>query len=187
MKNTQKIALWAFVLLFFVAVKPASAQLQSLEIPSVTLKDINGKAVNIQDLIQEGKPIIISFWATWCKPCMNELTAINEEYEDWQAETGVILLAISIDDARSRTRIPTIAKGKGWEFEVYNDENGELKRALGVQNVPHTFILNKEGKIIWQHTSYNPGDEASYYEVLKKIAADETVEPNTSQETEESN
>jgi peroxiredoxin len=150
----------------------ASAQIEKLAIPAIAIKDIEGNTVNIQDYINKGAPTIISFWATWCKPCISELTAINEEYQDWQEETGVKLLAISTDDARSRTRIPTIVKGKNWNFEVFNDENGELKRALGVQNMPHTFILDKNGKVVWQHASYNPGDEAEYYEVLKKLVAE---------------
>ncbi|MDR0412530.1 MAG: TlpA family protein disulfide reductase, partial [Dysgonamonadaceae bacterium] len=71
------------------------------QLPSVQLKDINGKTIDTATLTNDGKPFIISFFATWCKPCLRELEAIKEVYEEWQEETGVKLIAISIDDAQN--------------------------------------------------------------------------------------
>ncbi len=113
-----------------------------------------------------GKPVIISFWATWCKPCNRELNTIKDVYEDWQEETGVKLIAISIDDARSASRVKPHVDGNDWPYEVYIDQNSDLKRAMGVVNVPHTFILNGEGEIVWQHTGYQDGGEE---EVIAKV------------------
>jgi alkyl hydroperoxide reductase subunit AhpC len=140
-------------------------------VPSVSVKTLKNQTINIQDVLNKEGYTIISFWATWCKPCISELSAINDEYIDWQEETGVKVIAISIDDARSIMRIPTIVNGKNWAFEVYSDENSDLKRALNVQNVPHTFIIDAKGEIVWQHTSYNPGDEARYIQFIKEELA----------------
>ena len=113
-----------------------------------------------------GKPMIISFWATWCKRCKGELNSIAEEYEDWVDETGVKLIAVSIDDARSSSRVEPYVNAQGWEYLVLMDPNSDLRRAMGVNNVPHTFLVNGEGKIVWDHNNYSPGDEEELYEKL---------------------
>lgn len=142
---------------------------QANTLPSVDLKTMDGETINTAELSNDGKPIIISFWATWCKPCLQELIAISEVYADWQEETGVLLVAVSIDDAKSSAKVPTVVNGRGWEYMVLLDVNQDFKRAMGVNNPPHTFILDGNGKIIWQHTGYMQGDEEEYYEVLKQI------------------
>jgi thiol-disulfide isomerase/thioredoxin len=145
-------------------------------IPSATLKKLDGTKINSSAFNNNGKPIIIDFWATWCKPCKKELDAIAEVYEDWQKETGVKLIAISIDDARSSSKVVTDVKAKGWLYDVYIDENQDFKRAMNVNNVPHTFLVNGNGEIVWSHNSYAEGDEMKLYEALKKVAKGEKPE-----------
>lgn len=145
-------------------------------IPSVDVKTVDGKVFNTSKISNDGKPIIISFWATWCKPCKKELDAIAEEYGEWQKETGVKLVAISIDDARSSSKVATDVKSKGWEYDVYIDENQDFKRAMNVNNVPHTFVVNGKGEIVWQHNAYAEGDEEHLFEVVKKVAKGEKVD-----------
>ena len=144
-------------------------------IPSAMVKTMDGKKVNSGTFSNNGKPIIISFWATWCKPCKKELDAIHENYADWQKETGVKLIAVSIDDTRSSGKVVTDVKTKGWEFEVYIDENQDFKRAMNVNNVPHTFIVDGAGKIVWSHNSYTEGDEETLFANVKKLAAGEKI------------
>jgi cytochrome c biogenesis protein CcmG/thiol:disulfide interchange protein DsbE len=144
-------------------------------IPSTVLKKLDGSKVNSNTFSNNGKPIIISFWATWCKPCKKELDAIQENYSDWVKETGVKLIAISIDDARSAGKVVTDVKSKGWDFEVYIDENSDFKRAMNVNNVPHTFLVDGQGKIVWSHNSYTEGDEDALYENVKRLAKGESL------------
>ena len=136
------------------------------KIPSVKLKDLDGNSVNTAELSNDGKPMVISFWATWCAPCKKELNAIHEVYEDWQDETGVKVIAVSIDDARSATRVKPYVDAQGWDFEVLMDTNGDFKRSLNVNNVPQTFLIDGNGDIVWTHGGYSPGDE---YELLEEI------------------
>lgn len=145
-------------------------------IPAAEVKTIDGKPFNTSQITNDGKPIIISFWATWCKPCKKELDAISENYADWQKETGVKLVAISIDDARSSVNAGKEAKAKGWEFEVYLDPNQNFKRAMNVNNIPHTFLVDGKGEIVYQHNSYAEGDEEKLYEKIKKVARGEKLE-----------
>ena len=88
------------LLLMALMVTGLQAQSKS-DLPNVTLKDLNGKNVNIAKLSNNGKPFVITFWATWCGPCIKEHNALNDVYEDWQDETGVKIYAVSIDDSRS--------------------------------------------------------------------------------------
>lgn len=145
------------------------------KLPSIKLVDMNGKSVNTGELKNNGKPFIISFWATWCKPCIKELTTISEVYQDWQEETGVKLIAVSIDDSRSNAQVKTLVNGKNWEYEVLLDVNSEFKRAMNVNAVPHTFIVNSKGEIVWQHTSFSEGSELELISLIKKLNAGEPI------------
>lgn len=146
----------------------ASAQFGKL--PDVTVQNMNGQKVSTATWNNGGKPMIINFWATWCAPCKRELNAINDLYPDWQKETGVKLMAVSIDDTRSMNRVKPYVNGQAWDYEIFLDPNGDLKRALNVNNIPHTFLVDGKGNIVWQHNNYEPGDEKQLYQQVKKLA-----------------
>jgi len=138
-------------------------------LPSIDMKTLDGQTLNSSEIQNDGMPIIVSFWATWCKPCLQELIAISEVYDEWQEETGVVLYAISIDDSKTSAKVPAVVNGRGWEYQVLLDINQDFKRAMGVNNPPHTFILDKDLNIVWQHTGYLQGDEEEYIEVVRKL------------------
>ena len=130
---------------------------------------------NTNTIENDGKPIIISFWATWCSPCKRELSAIADEYIDWIDETGVKLIAVSIDDSRNIQKVKPYVNAQSWEYQVLLDPNGDFKRAMNVNNVPHTFLINGDKEIVWQHNSYSPGDEIELYELVQKLARGESI------------
>ena len=143
------------------------AQIKNL--PNVDVKKIDGSSFNFKNIDNNGNPIVISFWATWCKPCTKELNNIAEVYEDWQDETNVKLIAVSIDDRRSQSKVAPYVNSSGWEYEIYIDSNSDLKRAMGVSTVPHTFLLDKNKQIIWQHRGYVEGDEYELFDEILKL------------------
>lgn len=148
-------------LLLVFAVAKAGAQL-----PNVVLTDINGKTVSTGSLNNEGKPFILSFFELSCKPCMRELNAIAEVYEEWQEETGVKLVAVSLDQGANSLKVKPYANSKGWEYEVLLDKNNDFKRAMNVTLLPTVFIIDKNGKTVYQHTGYSEGFEN---EIIKKV------------------
>jgi len=140
-------------------------------IPSVDIKTLNGEVFNTSEIDNDGKPMVLTFWALWCKPCINELTAIAEVYDDWQEETGVKVVAVSIDDARSMPSVAPTVNGNDWDYEVYCDPNGDFKRAMGVNLIPHLFVLDGNKNVVYQHTSYAEGSEDDLYEVIQNVAS----------------
>ena len=137
-------------------------------LPSVTRKTLDGKTIYTAQLNNDGKPFVISFFALWCKPCQRELKAIAEVYDDWQEETGVKVYAVSIDEAQNEQKVKPLVQSKGWEYEVLLDPNGEFKRQLGVNDIPHVFVVDGQGNIVWNHQGYVDGGEEDILEAVKK-------------------
>ncbi len=170
--------LFAIIVLIVLSISFTFAQENDKEfrkIPSVNLKTMDGKTIDTKTISNNGKPYIISFWATYCKPCIKELNAIAEVYEEWQEEHGVKIIAVSIDDSRTCRSVPVLINGKGWEYEFYLDENSDFKRAMNVNNVPHTFIINGNNEIVWQHTTYSEGAEEELIELIIKLNNGEDI------------
>lgn len=139
------------------------------QLPSVKLKDINGKIVDTATLQNDGKPFIISFFATWCKPCNRELKAIHEVYPDWQDETGVRVVAISIDEAQNAQKVKPMVDAAGWEYQVLLDPNSDFRRAMGVNMIPHVFIIDGNGKIAESRSGYTEGGEQHLIEKVREL------------------
>lgn len=136
------------------------------EVPNVSINTLNGEKINVSK-IDSSTPVVMSFWATWCLPCMEELTTINEKYEDWQKENKFTMYAVSTDDARTASKVKTVVKSKGWPYTILLDSNQTLKRALNINSVPHVILVHK-GKIVYSHIGYSAGDEDELIEKIKE-------------------
>jgi len=157
--------------MFFLAAMMAFVCTAFAQLPSVSLKDINGKTVNTAELKNDGKPFIIDFFATWCKPCNRELDAIAEVYEEWQEETGVKIFAVSIDQAQNINKVKPLVDNHGWEYEVLLDPNSDFKRALGIQMIPYVLIVDGKGQIVYKHNGYTDGAEQELIEKVRELCA----------------
>lgn len=156
-------------ILAFLAVSVAAFS-QTKTLPSANLKTLEGQTVNAKDLGKSGKITVISFWATWCSPCKKELDAINEIYEDWQKNYNVELIAISTDDSRTAAKVPAMVQSKAWPYKILLDTSRELSIAANIQSVPYTFLLDKNGNVVYEHVGYAPGDEDELEEKIKALA-----------------
>ena len=148
----------------FVAVA-ASAQ-----VPSVKVENSKGESFDTADLLEEGTPMIISFWSTTCKPCIRELEAVYEALPDWQEEVDFRVVAVSTDDSRQLAKAKSFAEGRGWgsDFTLLFDKNQDFMRAMNVTVVPHVFVVDAKGKIVFSHTAYVQGGEVELFEAVKK-------------------
>ncbi|MFY7965682.1 MAG: TlpA family protein disulfide reductase [Chitinophagaceae bacterium] len=137
---------------------------------NVKLKSILGKEVNFADIAKNSKDtiVVVSFWATWCIPCITELDNINDEYEEISKKRSFKFIGISIDDSRTANRVRPFVLGRNWQFDVYLDVNSELKRALNITDVPHVLII-KDNKIVYRHTGYIVGEEENLFAVIKSL------------------
>lgn len=138
------------------------------DLPDVKLRSLTGDEIRFGSFSDSDTVLIVSLWATWCVPCIQELEAISDQYEERQKETPFKLIAVSIDDSRTTQKVKPFVKGRGWPFEIYLDVNSDLKRALNINDVPHVFVI-KNGKIVYQHNGYVPGNEEELFEKIKTL------------------
>ncbi len=156
--------------LFFAALALFVTSIAMAQIPSVKVEDGKGKVFNTSELVDGETPMIISFWAVTCKPCIRELDAINELYPDWIEEANFRVVAVSTDDARFTAQARSLAEGHGWsDYTLVYDKNGDFKRAMNVQFTPQVYVVDKNGKIVYSHTGYTPGGEYELFEQIKKL------------------
>jgi len=139
------------------------------QLPAVTIKTIDGNAVRIDTLNNGGKPFIIDFFATWCKPCNRELSAIAEVYDEWKEETGVKVYAISIDQAQNIHKVKPLVDQNEWEYDVLLDPNSELLKALGGQMIPYVVVVDGQGNIVAKHSGYTEGAEVELIEKVREL------------------
>lgn len=139
-------------------------------LPSLELADMNGNKVNVAELGKSGHPVVLSFWATWCVPCKKELSNLADLYEEWKDKYHVEIVAVSIDDSRSTTKVKPYVDGQHWDYKVLLDVNQDLKRSLNIQTVPFTVLTDANGKIVYTHSGYVEGDEYVLEEELQKLA-----------------
>lgn len=158
------------MIVLLVSVFSAATSFSQDMLPDIELYDINGNKINMTSYSNDGKITIFSFWATWCVPCKEELNNIAEIYADWQKDYNVEIVAVSIDDSKTRANVKSYAEGQGWAYTVLLDSNKDLQRMLSGQSVPFLVITDKSGKIVEKHTGYIEGDEYVLEDTIKELA-----------------
>ena len=141
----------------------------SAQVPSVTVENAKGESFDTSLLLKEGTPMILSFWSTSCKPCIRELDAVYGAMPDWIEEADFRVVAVSTDDSRLLAKARSFAEGRGWgeEFTLLFDKNQDFMRAMNVSVVPHVFVIDGKGKVVYSHTAYVPGGEVELFEAVK--------------------
>ncbi|HKK76910.1 MAG TPA: TlpA disulfide reductase family protein [Saprospiraceae bacterium] len=154
-----------FLLLFV-----GTGLLAQKQVPDVKLKTLKKQTVSLHSALQEADYTVLSFWATWCAPCKRELNTIAEVYDDWQKQYNMQLIAVTIDDQRMLSKVPAMVATNWWEYPVLADEDASLRNAINVTSIPRTFIVDREGTILYDHSGYKPGDEIELEEKLSALA-----------------
>ena len=148
------------VFVFFISL-PILAQneeeLSGRKAPNFKLVNLDGKYIELNKETGNG-PILLSFWATWCKPCLEEMAEYNKIYEQYK-EKGFTLLAVSTDTEKSVAKVKPYIKSKGYDFPVLLDTNSEVARKYYAQQMPYTVLIDQSGNITYSHLGYMKGDE----------------------------
>ena len=156
--------------LFLVTLLLSSFNAPVKRMPSTDLKTLDGKVVNMDSYSNNGKITIVSFWATWCTPCKRELDTYHEIYDEWKEAYDMDIVAITIDNARQLAKVKPLVAQKGWEFTILSDVNKDLMNQMNFSFIPQTYILDKEGNIVFDHSGFAPGDEYEMEEILEKLS-----------------
>lgn len=139
------------------------------KIPAVTIRNFQGNNISTSTFTNGDKPMLIVFWYSVHRFPKKELDALKENYEEWKKEFGVKIIVISIDDSRSASEVMPMANAREWDFDFYLDINSDFKRAMNVNLVPHTFLIDGAGNVRWNKVGFMDGDETIIYQELKKV------------------
>jgi len=143
------------------------------------LKDLDGKSVELSQVLAQG-PAVVSFWATWCHPCQDELVQVQELYKTY-SDSGLGFITVSIDGAKDKSRVKSLAKGKGFTFPVLLDPEQKAMKDFGLSDVPGLFIISAKGEILYRHNGYKSGDEMEIrdkiIELVSSLRPKELVSP----------
>lgn len=149
-----------------LAIVPVMAQ---KELPKVTVENLKNEVIDIRSVLNDSLPVVLAFWGTTCKPCLMELDALAEVYEEWQETVPFKVVAVATDDSRAISKVKAMAGGRGWPFEVVLDKNQDLKRAMNINSIPFLYVIGKKGNVVYTHSGYTPGSELEVYEILKQL------------------
>ncbi len=142
----------------------ASLTVSAQQLPDVKVENEAGKVISTRSLV--GKPMIISYWSLACKPCIQELNAMNDALEEWREKADFEVVAVSVDDVRLKARAKAKAASMGWDFVCLFDANQAMKRAMNVSLTPQSFVVDAEGNVVFSHSGYTPGSEQLLFEKL---------------------
>ncbi|MFO0774484.1 MAG: TlpA disulfide reductase family protein [Nitrospiraceae bacterium] len=130
----------------FVVVWMQSAKYEPLtvgkEAPNFSLPDLAEKPVQLTDF--RGKVVFLNFWATWCKPCQEEMPSMEQLYKVYEKD-GLVILAVSIDRVTTKKDVPTFVKNMGLTFPVLVDSWGQTDKRYKLMGVPETYIIDQQG------------------------------------------
>lgn len=157
------------ILIVFMMVSVLLPAMAQKELPKVMVENLKNETIDIRSVLSDSLPVVLSFWGTTCKPCLMELDALAEVYEEWQETVAFKVVAVATDDSRAASKVKAMAGGRGWPFEVVLDKNQDLKRAMNINSIPFLYVVDKKGNIVYTHSGYTPGSELEVYDVLKNL------------------
>ena len=142
--------------------------------PNFKLENLEGDITELYSELGEG-PVLLSFWATWCKPCIEELTEYKKIFNEFK-DKGFKMFAISTDNERTVAKVKPFVKSKNYNFPVLLDTNSDVARIYYAQAVPFSVILNDKGYIVYTHLGYMRGDELNVRNTVSELVKKQTDE-----------
>jgi peroxiredoxin len=161
--HTMFVVLIVTIALFVLLQTPVYGQKRPV---LFELDTIDGAIYRLKDELGE-KIILLNFWATWCRPCLQKMPHVNSLYEKYK-DQNLQVLAISIDTAASRSQIrPTVNRYR-FTFPILLDtDNNVIRNYSPNRNVPYLVVIGADGTIVREFSGYRPGDEKLVETIVK--------------------
>ncbi len=153
------------LLSLFLAITAQAGKL-STPAPDITLKSTTGENIRLADL--KGKVVMVNFWASWCGPCRQEMPLLEKIYTDYK-DAGFVLLGVNVD-AETADR-DDFMKKTPMSFPILDDSANTATEVFGVEAMPSSYFIDKDGKLVYLHKGYKPGEESVYVAQIKKLLA----------------
>ncbi|MCP3904754.1 MAG: redoxin domain-containing protein [Planctomycetes bacterium] len=136
------------------------------EAPAVTLELLEGGSRELA--ARRGRIVVIDFWATWCVPCVSSMSALARIDRDYR-DRGVELYMVNMSETEER--VAAFMRRRGFAFRVALDRDGSVSRAFGVHSIPHTVIIDPEGRIHTEHTVLGSNHEDTLRRDIETLLA----------------
>lgn len=137
--------------------------------PTFRARAVDGRVVDLSRALAEG-PVLVDFWATWCKPCLASLPSVQALHERWQAR-GLTVIGVSIDGPRNFARVRPFARRLGLGYPIVLDEDGSLQQRFRVSAVPTSVLIAPGGRIVRVHAGWSPGEDAALEAAVEALLA----------------
>ncbi len=137
------------------------------KIPDIDLKLLNGKKTTLYKLLKTG-PVLLDFWATWCKPCKQVMKHLNQYHNEFNSE-GFQVLMINQDTPRSLGKVKAYVNSKGYDFLVGIDPNQQISKKLNGQIMPNLILINQDATVRWRHQGFMPGEELEIKDQIQSL------------------
>ena len=134
---------------------------------NIILNPLMGKKIKLENYLSNG-PVLINFWATWCAPCIKEMPYLDQ-FENKYKDKGFSVLAISVDNQKSLSQVRSFIKTKKFSFDIFLDPNMQIFKKLNGNLMPTNVLIDKNGKVVWRHYGYLPGDEKKMEEQILNV------------------
>lgn len=171
---------WIFSFFLLLSLIFSGTPASSEQAARFTLKTVDGNYIQIDDILKKG-PVLITFWAIWCKDCKEEMQALDRILTD-DLRVSSTVIAVTIDTPRSIMLVKSYIAARKLGFLFCTDPNSELLRQFGGKAIPYTVILDRDRTVVLRHIGYAPGDEKHLMSLLRAHAtASETGTPESTE------
>ena len=164
MKTNLRFPLAALLAALVAVAWPAAATDGSPPAPGFKLANRAGGELSLDGL--KGQVVMINFWASWCGPCRQEFPALDQIYAKYKP-MGFQMIAINVESEKADAE--KFLGKTPVSFPILFDPDNKVSGSYGVSAMPTTFLVDRQGRLRWQHRAYKPGDEAKYIEQIRAM------------------
>jgi len=132
--------------------------------PNFTLKSLSGKNIKLSELT--GNVVLINFWASWCRPCRQEMPLLNAIYNKYKP-LGFTVLGVNVEEQVDNAK--SFISERPVDFPILLDSKNQVSELYKVIAMPTTVVIDRDGNMRFLHQGYQSGDEAEYHKMVKKL------------------